>query len=74
MHVNTKSRKFGREKKYGNSTLKLLAMFADSSGKIERLPDPNLWSDGHFNGDLAGTFPKMKDAEEWVKSITKMHR
>jgi len=49
----------------------LLAMLSDTEGKIEKLYDPNLWSDGHFIGDLAGNFPKMKDAEAWVKSITK---
>lgn len=57
--------------KYKGRTLALLAMLADSNGKIERLPDPGLWSDGRFNIDLLDTFRKMKDAEEWVKSITK---
>lgn len=66
-----KGSKFGSDKKYGNSTLKLLAMLADTNGKIENLYNPSLWGDGRFNGDLAGTFPKMKDAEAWVKLITK---
>jgi len=54
-----------------NTTLKLLAMLADSKGKVESLYDPKLWSDGRFNGELADTFSKMKAAEAWVKSITK---
>jgi len=53
------------------NTLILLAMLADTNGKIGRLYNPSRWSDGHFIGELAGNFPKMKDAEEWVKSITK---
>ena len=59
-----------KEAKY-STTLKLLAMLADSKGKIESLYDPKLWSDGRFNVELADTFSKMKDAEAWVKSITK---
>jgi len=54
-----------------STTLKLLAMLADSKGKVESLYDPKLWSDGRFNVELADTFSKMKDAEAWVKSITK---
>lgn len=63
-----KGSEFGGSK---DSTRKLLAMLADSKGKIESLYNPKLWSDGRFNVELADTFSKMKDAEAWVKSITK---
>ena len=53
------------------TTLKLLAILADSKGKIEQLYSPTVWSDGRFNVELSDTFAKMKDAEAWVKSITK---
>lgn len=59
--------------KYGGSTLKLLAILADTGGTVDRLPDPKLWSDGRFNVELSDTFSRMKDAEAWVKSITKSH-
>jgi hypothetical protein len=50
----------------------LLAMLAYSEGKIKELPGPDIWLDGHFRGEMIDPiFPKMKDAEEWVKSITK---
>jgi hypothetical protein len=32
-----------------NTTLKLLAMLANSKGNVERLYDPKLWSDGRVN-------------------------
>jgi len=58
--------------KHRGGTCTLLAIFFDSKGKIESLYSPTLWSDGRFNLDMADTFKKMKDAEAWVKSITKM--
>ena len=54
-----------------NSTRKLLAMLADTNGKIESLPKPTVWSIPQFHFDLGDIFPRMKDAEAWVKSITK---
>jgi len=54
-----------------STTLKLLAILADSKGNVESLYAPGLWADGRFNVDLSDTFSKMKDAEAWVKSMTK---
>lgn len=56
---------------YKDSTRPLLAILSDTHGNIQSLPSPALWSDAHFNFDLMDIFPKMKNAEEWVKSITK---
>ena len=50
----------------------ILAMLAYSEGNIKNLPGPDIWLDGHFRGEMTDPiFPKMKHAEEWVKSITK---
>jgi hypothetical protein len=54
-----------------NATRKLLAMLADTHGKIASLPKPTVWSQPQFHFDLGDIFPKMKDAEAWVESITK---
>jgi hypothetical protein len=55
-----------------DDTKGLLAMLAYSEGEIKKLPGPSLWLDGHFRGEMIDPiFPKMKDAEEWVKSTTK---
>jgi hypothetical protein len=61
------------EKYKRDATISLLSMLAYSKGKIEQLPSPQLWSDGRFNGEeISPIFSyKMKNAEEWVKSITK---
>ena len=50
-----------------------LGMLAYSEGKIEQLPSPHHWDDGRFNiEEISPIFSyKMKNAEEWVKSITK---
>ena len=51
-----------------------LALLSYSNGKIERLIDPNsqLIRDGRFMGEeIESIFPKMKNAEEWVASITR---
>lgn len=60
-------------KKHKKSTLNQLAMLAYSKGKIENLPHPGHWDDGRFNiEELSPIFSyKMKNAEEWVKSISK---
>jgi hypothetical protein len=61
-----------KEKLKREDTLGLLAMLAYSKGKMEQLPNPKLWLDGHFRvEEISPIFSKMKDAEEWVKSITK---
>ncbi len=59
--------------KHNKSTLNQLSMLAYSEGKIEHLPSPEHWDDGRFNiEELSPIFSyKMKNAEEWVKSITK---
>lgn len=59
--------------KHKKSTLNQLAMLAYSEGIIEHLPNPGRWDDGRFNiEELSPIFSyKMKNAEEWVKSITK---
>jgi hypothetical protein len=50
----------------------LLAMLAFSKGRIENLPEPSLWFFAIFRvEELDVIFPKMRDAEEWVASITK---
>ena len=50
----------------------LLALLAYSNGRMESLPSPSLWFDGRFRiEEIDNMFPKMKNAEEWVKSITK---
>ncbi len=50
----------------------ILAMLAYSEGNIKKLPGPDIWLDGHFRGEMTDPiFPKMRHAEEWVKSITK---
>src|SRR5262245_60065623 len=57
-----------------NEPKTLLTLLAYSNGKIDNLVDPNspLFNNGHFRIEvISSTFPKMKDAEEWVKSITK---
>ena len=51
----------------------LLALLFYSHGKTESLLDPNspLIRDGRFMvEEIEPIFPKMKAAEEWVKSIT----
>ena len=60
-------------KKHKKSTLNQLSMLAYSEGKVEHLPHPGHWDDGRFNiEELSPIFSyKMKNAEEWVKSITK---
>jgi hypothetical protein len=60
-------------KKHKKSTLTQLAMLAYSEGKVEHLPHPGHWDDGRFNiEEISPIFSyKMKNAEEWVKSITK---
>ena len=55
-----------------NDTKGILAMLAYSQGNIRELPGPDIWLDGHFRGEMTDPiFPKMRHAEEWVKSITK---
>jgi hypothetical protein len=50
----------------------LLALLSFSAGNIQKLqssvlqPDPRFWGE-----EIAPIFPKMKAAEEWVKSITR---
>jgi hypothetical protein len=61
-----------KEKIKRHDTMGLLAMLAYSNGRIESLPDPSLWFYGRFRiEDIDNMFPKMKNAEEWVKSISK---
>ncbi|KAF0108840.1 MAG: hypothetical protein FD146_726 [Anaerolineaceae bacterium] len=61
-----------KEKIKRDDTKGLLAMLAYSNGRIESLPSPSLWFDGRFRiEEIDNMFRKMKDAEEWVKSITK---
>ena len=60
-----------KEKIKRDDTTGLLAMLAYSNGKIESLPSPSLWFFGRFRiEEIDNMFPKMKNAEEWVKSIT----
>jgi len=58
-----------KESKYGkrDSTIQLLALLAMSNGIINELPD---WTKVPGR-DLADTFLTMKQAQTWVKSITK---
>ena len=50
----------------------LLALLSYSTGKIENLQTAALQTDPRFWGEeIAPIFPKMKAAEEWVKSITR---
>ena len=50
----------------------LLAIIFYSKGGIRKLPDMKAVGDYYFIMDeIQHIFPKMKDAEEWVKSITK---
>jgi len=50
----------------------LLALLSYSVGKIENLQTAALQTAPQFWGEeIAPIFPKMKAAEEWVKSITK---
>lgn len=61
-----------KEKIKRDDTNGLLAILAYSNGRIESLPSPSLWFDGRFRiEEIDNMFPKMKNAEEWVKSITK---
>ena len=61
-----------KEKIKRDDTKGLLALLAYSNGRIESLPAPSLWFDGRFRiEEIDNMFRKMKDAEEWVKSITK---
>jgi hypothetical protein len=61
-----------KEKIKRDDTKGLLAMLAYSKGRIESLPSPSLWFDGRFRiEEIDNMFPKMKHAEEWVKSTTK---
>jgi hypothetical protein len=61
-----------KEKIKRDDTTGLLAMLAYSNGRIESLPSPSLWFFGRFRiEEIDNMFPKMKNAEEWVKSITK---
>ena len=61
-----------KEKIKRDDTTGLLAMLAYSNGRIENLPGPSLWFFGRFRiEEIDSMFPKMKNAEEWVKSITK---
>jgi hypothetical protein len=61
-----------KEKIKRDDTKGLLAMLAYSNGRIESLPSSSLWFDGRFRiEEIDNMFPKMKNAEEWVKSITK---
>lgn len=54
-----------------NDTKGLLAMLAYSEGNLRKLPGPDIWLDGHFRGEMTDPiFPKMRQAEEWVRSIT----
>jgi len=62
-----------RGRTYHNPEI-LLELLYYSQGKIENLLDVNspLLGDYHFMMEqIEPIFPKMKDAEEWVKSITK---
>ena len=60
-----------KEKIKRDDTTGLLAMLAYSNGKIESLPSPSLWFFGRFRiEEIDNMFPKMRNAEEWVKSIT----
>ena len=50
----------------------LLALLSYSAGKIEKLQTAASQTHPHFWGDeIYPIFPKMRDAEEWVRSITK---
>jgi len=50
----------------------LLALLSYSNGNIEKLQSSASMSDYHFWVEkIEPIFPKMKAAEEWVKSITK---
>ncbi len=50
----------------------LLAILFYSKGSIRKLPDMKAVGDYYFMMDeIEHIFPKRKDAEEWVKSITK---
>ena len=61
-----------KEKIKRDDTKGLLAILAYSNGRIESLPDPSLWFFGRSRiEEIDNMFPKMKNAEEWVKSITK---
>ena len=61
-----------KEKIKRDDTKGLLAMLAYSNGRIESLPGPSLWFFGRFRiEEIDNMFPRMRDAEEWVKSITK---
>ena len=60
-----------KEKIKRDDTKGLLALLAYSNGRIERLPSSSHWFDGRFRiEEIDNMFPKMKNAEEWVKSIT----
>jgi len=61
------------EKNKRDVTISLLTMLAYSQGNIDQLPSSTLWHEPRFNGEeLSPIFHwKMKNAEEWVKSITK---
>ena len=55
-----------------DDTKGLLAMLAYGDGRMERLPSPSLWFDGRFRmEEIDNMFSRMKNAEDWVKSITK---
>jgi len=61
-----------KEKIKRDDTKGLLAMLAYSNGRIESLPESSLWFFGRFRiEEIDNMFPKMKNAEEWVRSITK---
>jgi len=61
-----------KEKIKRDDILGLLAMLAYSDGRIESLPSPSLWFDGRFRiEEIDNMFRKMKNAEAWVKSLTK---
>ena len=60
-----------KEKIKRDDTKGLLALLAYSNGRIESLPSSSHWFDGRFRiEEIDNMFPKMKNAEEWVKSIT----
>ena len=63
-----------KEKGKGYDTKIILALLSRSNGNIENLlgVDSPYMGNYHYMEDMiVPIFPKMKDAEEWVKSITK---